>query len=70
MRLLAVMTVWATAGLAALAVAHETKIGPIVWVLSTRHGVHLGDIAAFVVAGTWASMLTLLLFRSSSRRSH
>jgi hypothetical protein len=60
-RWLAVLCLFAAATWVGFWVAAETKVGPILFVLNDRHGVHTGDIAAFVVAYTWAAMLSLVL---------
>lgn len=67
MRLLLAAAVWATASAVALAIAWKTKVGPVLFALSSRHGVHLGDIVAFVVAYTWAGITTMALLASPSR---
>jgi hypothetical protein len=60
-RWLAVLLVFGVATVAGLWVAAETKVGPILFALNERHGVHVGDVAAFVVAYTWALVLSLLV---------
>jgi hypothetical protein len=49
---------WAIATFVALAVARLTKIGPAIPITS-RHGVHAGDLAAFAIAYALAAALTL-----------
>lgn len=66
---LLIVAIWATALTAALAVASRTRIGPVELALSDTHGVHLGDIGAFAVAGAWAVMLTAVLLVAEHRRS-
>jgi hypothetical protein len=63
MRWLAALLLFCAATYAGLWVAAHTKVGPVLFVVSqhSRHGVHLGDIAAFVIAYTWAAMLTLVM---------
>lgn len=46
--------IWGGALLVALLVSWQTKAGPIVVSVTDRHGVHLGDIAAFDVSAMWA----------------
>jgi hypothetical protein len=67
MRLLATALVWAVASAVALAIAWKTKVGPVLFVLSSRHGVHLGDIVAFFVAFVWAGIITMALLGSPAR---
>lgn len=47
------MGLWLLAGTAALVVAAETKVGPVVHRFSPGHGVHLGDVvfSAAALAG-------------------
>jgi hypothetical protein len=54
----AVLAVWCAATVAVLAMAADTKIGPIMLVLSRRHGVHAGDLVVAVVAYAAAAVLT------------
>lgn len=61
MRLLILAVVWGMAAAAALFISWQTRVGPVVYAVSQRHGVHLGDLAAFVVAAAWAGVLTLAL---------
>lgn len=49
--------VWTTATAAALTIAWQTKVGRSL-ALIPRHGVHVGDLAAFAVSYTWAALLT------------
>jgi hypothetical protein len=54
----AVLAIWCAATAAALAVAAETKIGPIVLRISQRHGVHAGDLVAAAVASAASAVVT------------
>jgi len=56
-----VILVWVAATLVGLTVAATTRIGPIVFTLSARHGAHVGDVLAFVVAYGVALAITLRL---------
>jgi hypothetical protein len=67
MRWLAAVLLFCAATVAALWVSAETKVGPTVVVLDQRHGVHLGDVAAFVVAYTWAGMVSLVMLLPDRR---
>ena len=60
-RIGAVAGIWVVATVVVLVIAAETKLGPIVLVLSRRHGVHAGDVLALVLAYAAAGMLTRLL---------
>ncbi|MGH3584811.1 MAG: hypothetical protein ACRDQ0_00670 [Pseudonocardia sp.] len=58
-RVVVVIAVWVLATLVGLAVAATTKVGPVVLTLTHRHGVHLGDLLAFVVAYGAAGLISL-----------
>jgi hypothetical protein len=60
----ALVLVWVAATLLGLAVAATTRIGPVLLTVTARHGVHVGDVVAFVVAYTAALVITLRLLRS------
>lgn len=64
-RVVAVTVVWGVAAAFDLAVARWTKIGPVVLRLGHGHGVHLGDVAAGVVASTVAAVVTVVIVRRS-----
>ena len=55
--------VFAGAAGTALAVSWRTEVGPIVVSLSATHGVHVGDLAAFTVCGTWALFVAVVAGR-------
>jgi hypothetical protein len=55
------LIVWILATSLALAVAATTKIGPIVLTLTPNHGVHLGDVIAFVLSYVAAAVITVRL---------
>lgn len=61
MRPLLVLAMWVVATLGALAWAWQTKVGPVLVLVSTRHGVHLGDVVGFGIAYSWAAVGTLAL---------
>jgi hypothetical protein len=46
------------AGAAALAVAAETKVGPVVHRFSQGHGIHLGDVVFSVAAVVACALVT------------
>lgn len=53
--------VWGGALAAGLVVARLTKVGPILFEISGRHGVHAGDVVAFAFAFAVASLCTAVL---------
>jgi hypothetical protein len=53
--------VWALAVGVALLFAWQTKIRPILFRVTDRHGVHLGDVVAFAVTGDAARRVTRCL---------
>jgi hypothetical protein len=55
------IAVWIMATLLALGVAATTRIGPILFTLSPRHGVHLGDLLAFAASYATALVITVLV---------
>jgi hypothetical protein len=67
MRWLFCAVVWAGSLLTAFLVASETRVGPVVIQLSYNHGVHMGDIAAFVVAIAFSSVVTGVSWVTRSR---
>ena len=52
----------------ALIVARLTKVGPILFSVTTRHGVHLGDAGAFGIALGVAALMTATLIRRRDTR--
>lgn len=60
---MAVFLVWVSAVAVVLAIAADTKIGPILFTLSGRHGVHFGDALVLVAALLVAVCLTGWLLR-------
>jgi hypothetical protein len=48
-RRLLLTVAWVLATCAALLVAHDTKIGPVLLTISRGHGVHLGDVLSLLV---------------------
>lgn len=63
-RLALLIVVWSTAVAVALLLSWQTKVGPTVLVVTERHGVHLGDVVAFVGTGACALLVTTWLLRS------
>lgn len=53
--------IWCGAVVAGLVVARLTKVGPILFEISGRHGVHAGDVVAFAFAFAVASLCTAVL---------
>jgi hypothetical protein len=66
-RWLAVVLVWCAATAAGLWVAAETKVGPVVFVIDQRHGIHQGDLIAFGAAYGCAALLTIALLLGARR---
>jgi hypothetical protein len=63
---------WGVAALVTLAVAGETKIGPVVLTLTRTHGLHAGDVAAAVVMSLFALAVTIIVlahYVSAGRRA-
>ena len=56
-----IAAVWAVATAAALVLAWQTRVGPVIYRLSERHGVHLGDVVGFAIAYAWAAVLTIAI---------
>jgi hypothetical protein len=63
-----IAAIWGAALAAALLIAWQTRVGPIVLRVTDRHGVHLGDVAAFEVCAMWALHGTIGPFRARRRR--
>ena len=49
---------WGVAAVVTMAVAGETKIGPVVLTLTRNHGLHAGDVAAAVIMSLFAIAVT------------
>ncbi len=60
--------VWLLVNAAALLVAAQTKFGPVILTLSSRHGVHLGDALAVVFGLVIASTVTVVLWVTAPER--
>jgi hypothetical protein len=45
---------------------HYTRAGPVLFSISRRHGVHLGDVLVLFAAAAIAAVLTWLLHRKPS----
>lgn len=56
-RLLLVLLAWSAAAFAVLANAAVTRIGPVIYQINDRHGVHAGD----VLVGTGMFCLAVLV---------
>jgi len=50
---------WGVAAVVTLAIAGETKIGPVVFTLTRNHGLHAGDVAAAVIMSLFALAVTI-----------
>ena len=68
MRWILCAVVWILCLGAALYAAAETKLGRILYQFSPNHGIHLGDVMAFVLGISVAALVTLVawLTRPSS----
>jgi hypothetical protein len=65
-----VISVWGAATLLGLWVAAATRIGPVLFTVAGSHGVHLGDVVAFVVVYGAALVFTRrVLVRRTPPRS-
>jgi len=62
-----VVSVWAAATAVALAIAAETRIGPVLISLSRRHGVHVGDIIGVLACYSAALLATRAIVRARHR---
>ena len=63
LRYLVALGAWLVAGYVALWFAANTKIGPVVAIVSTTHGVHEGDVVILIAGAAVASMITIAAFR-------
>jgi hypothetical protein len=68
-RALLILATWGLATAAALFLAWQTKVGPVVARVSAGHGIHLGDVLAFAIAWSWAAIISVILLSASPRRS-
>jgi len=50
---------WGVAAVVTMAVAGETKIGPVVFTLTRNHGLHAGDVVAALVMSLFALAVTI-----------
>ena len=64
-----VLMVWAVAVAAVLLTAVDTRVGPVLFTISRRHGVHLGDVLVLLAAAAIAAVLTWLLLRKPCPRA-
>ena len=69
MRALLILATWGLATAAALFLSWQTKVGPVVAHVSARHGIHLGDVAAFAIAWSGAGIVSLAVLGAAPRRS-
>jgi hypothetical protein len=67
-RAVTIACIWSGATMLALIVARLTKVGPILFSVTTRHGVHLGDAGAFGIALGVAALMTATLIRRRDTR--
>lgn len=66
-----VLGAWALAVFVTLAVAADTKIGPVVLRITTNHGLHEGDVVTLAVMSLLAAIVTVVVavqFWVASRR--
>ena len=64
-----VLVVWAVAVAGVLLTAMDTRAGPVLFTISRRHGVHLGDVLVLLAGTVVAAVVTWLLLREPRRRS-
>jgi hypothetical protein len=64
-----VQMVWAVAVAGVLFTAMGTRAGPVLFTISPRHGVHLGDVLVLLAAAAIAAALTSLLLRKPPPRT-
>lgn len=67
-----VLCAWGLAAVVTMAVASESKIGPVVLTLTRTHGLHAGDVAAFLVMSLFATIVTVAVavrYWAASRRA-
>ncbi|MDN5859455.1 MAG: hypothetical protein L0H84_12610 [Pseudonocardia sp.] len=67
-----VLGAWALAAVVTMAVARESTIGPVVLAVTRNHGLHAGDVAAFVVMSIFAMIVTIaagISYWAASRRA-
>jgi hypothetical protein len=64
-----VLVVWAVAVAGVLLTAMDTRVGPVLFTISRRHGVHLGDVLVLFAAAAIAAALTWLLLRKPPPRT-
>ena len=57
-RAVLVVALWGAATAFGLAFATWTAVGPVVLVLTRRHGIHVGDLVAFAAAYSVAAVLS------------
>ncbi len=62
--------VWVGVMVAALYVAAQTKLGPVIVTLSDRHGMHLSDVLVVLLGVAVASTFTLVAWATSPGRRH
>jgi ABC-type sulfate transport system permease subunit len=63
---------WGVAAVVTLAIAGETKIGPVVVTLTRNHGLHAGDVAAAAIMSLVALAVTVAViahYWKASRRA-
>ena len=57
-RAVLVLALWGAATAFGLAFAAWTAVGPVVFVFTRGHGVHIGDLVALIAAYSTAAVLT------------
>ena len=58
-----VAVTWTAAMCAVLAIARYTRVGPVLVQIPHRHGLHLGDLATALAAGSTAALTTYVVAR-------
>ena len=69
---LVVLGAWGVAAAVTLAVAADTKIGPVVFRLTKNHGLHAGDVYTLLIMSAFAAVVTIAVvvqFWFARRRS-
>lgn len=60
-KLLLVLTTWGIAVFVVLGAAATTRIGPVLYTISRRHGVHAGDVVVGTVVFCVALLVTAMI---------
>jgi len=67
-RVLLSFAVWVFAFVSCILFVTKTMIGPTIFVFSSRHGLHVGDVVAMAVAPMWAWSVTRSFWREEPSR--